>query len=124
MRAVLADAGPLYAAVDPDDHHFDALPEVTAIQTYVGTASPFNFDGMVRHYWLRERPWEADIQVMLMDKHARERSSHQIAVAARALLTPLAKELGARIAVVEMPLGPPVLQTVVAEGHGPNDATR
>ena len=102
----------------------DAVPEITALQTYVGTASPFNFNGMVRHYYLRERPWEADIQVMLTDKGTRGRSSHQIAVAARTLLTPLAKELGVRIAVVEMPPGPPVLQTVVAEVHGPDDATR
>ncbi len=102
----------------------DQIPEVTAIQRYVGTASPFNFNGMVRHYYLRDRPWQADIQVMLKDKHARERSSHQIAVAVRALLTPLAAEGNARIAVVEMPPGPPVLATVVAEVHGPDDATR
>jgi multidrug efflux pump subunit AcrB len=100
------------------------IPEVTALQSYVGTASPFNFNGMVRHYYLREQPWEADIQVMLTDKRDRERSSHQIATAARAALRPVAERLGARIAVVEMPPGPPVLQTLVAEVHGPDDATR
>ncbi len=100
------------------------LPEVTALQTYVGTASPFNFNGLVRHTYLRAAPWEADIQVMLVDKAERERSSHQIAVAARALLTPVARDLGARIQVVEMPPGPPVLQTVVAEVYGPDAATR
>ncbi len=83
------------------------LPEVTALQSYVGTASPFNFNGMVRHYYLRTEPWQADIQVMLQDKNERQRSSHQIAEAARQQLTPIAKELGARIAVVEMPPGPP-----------------
>ncbi len=100
------------------------IPEVTAIQSYVSTASPFNFNGMVRHYYLREHPWEADIQVMLKDKGERQRSSHEIAEAARAALRPVAESLGARIAVVEMPPGPPVLQTLVAEVHGPDDVTR
>ncbi|MGB5833605.1 MAG: efflux RND transporter permease subunit [Thiohalocapsa sp.] len=100
------------------------IPEVAALQGYVGTASPFNFNGMVRHYYLRQQPWEADIQVMLTDKDERGRSSHQIAEAARALLTPIARKLGARIAVVEMPPGPPVLQTMVAEVHGPDAMTR
>jgi multidrug efflux pump subunit AcrB len=100
------------------------VPEVTALQSYVGTASPFNFNGMVRHYYLREKPWEADIQVMLTDKDKRDRSSHDIAEATRKLLTPIAKQLGARIAVVEMPPGPPVLQTMVTEIYGPDDQTR
>ncbi|MDX2289364.1 MAG: efflux RND transporter permease subunit [Hyphomicrobiaceae bacterium] len=100
------------------------LPEVTAVQTYAGTASPFNFNGLVRHYYLRDKPWEADIQIQLLDKHDRSRSSHEIAVAAREALTPLAAKLGARIAVVEMPPGPPVLQTMVAEVYGPDAATR
>jgi multidrug efflux pump subunit AcrB len=100
------------------------VPEVTAIQSYVGIVSPFNFNGMVRHYYLRGEPWQGDIQVMLVDKHERERSSHEIAEAARELLTPLARQGGARISVVEMPPGPPVLQTVVAEIHGPDAATR
>ncbi len=100
------------------------IPEVAALQTYAGTASPYNFNGLVRHYYLREKPWQGDIQVQLLDKSERKRSSHQIASAARALLTPLAKSLGARIAVVEMPPGPPVLQTVVAEVYGPDAITR
>jgi multidrug efflux pump subunit AcrB len=100
------------------------IPEVTALQDYVGTVSPYNFNGMVRHYYLRGKPWEADIQVMLLDKHKRERSSHALASAAREQLTPLAQQLGARIAVVEMPPGPPVLQTVVAEVYGPDAETR
>ena len=100
------------------------IPEVTALQTYVGTASPFNFNGMVRHYYLRQQPWEGDIQVMLLDKYDRERSSHELSVAARHMLTPIAQHMGAKIQVVEMPPGPPVLQTVVAEVYGPNAATR
>jgi len=94
------------------------IPEVTALQSlqsYVGTASPFNFNGMVRHYYLREQPWEADIQVMLTDKRDRERSSHQIATAARAALQPVAERLGARIAVVEMPPGPPTRRQVARD---------
>ena len=101
-----------------------SLPEVVALQTYVGTASPFNFNGLVRHYYLRQRPWEADIQVMLVDKDDRERSSHELSVVARELLTPIAQRMGARIQVVEMPPGPPVLQTVVAEIYGPDEVTR
>jgi len=100
------------------------VPEVTALQTYAGTASPFNFNGMVRHYYLRQEPWHADIQVMLVDKEERERSSHELAEAARNLLTEQAHEMGAKIAVIEMPPGPPVLQTVVAEIYGPDAVTR
>ncbi|HHK74920.1 MAG TPA: efflux RND transporter permease subunit, partial [Rhizobiales bacterium] len=100
------------------------IPEVTAIQTYAGTASPFNFNGLVRHYYMRRGSWEGDIQVQLLDKHERERTSHDIAVEARKVLAPLAKKLGARIAVVEMPPGPPVLQTMVAEVYGPSDSIR
>jgi multidrug efflux pump subunit AcrB len=100
------------------------VPEVTALQTYAGTASPFNFNGMVRHYYLRQDPWHADIQVMLTDKSDRERSSHEIAEATRHLLLQEAKALGAKIAVIEMPPGPPVLQTVVAEIYGPDGKTR
>ena len=98
--------------------------EVTAVQTYAGTASPFNFNGLVRHYYLRRNPWQADIQIQLLDKGERERPSHQIAEDARELLTPIAKKLGAKIQVVEMPPGPPVLQSMVAEIYGPDDATR
>ena len=100
------------------------MPEIIAMQTYTGTASPFNFNGLVRHYYLRQMPWMGDIQVMLLDKDDRERSSHELSVAARELLTPIAEQLGARIQVVEMPPGPPVLQTVVAEVYGPDDVTR
>ncbi|MGB5406118.1 MAG: efflux RND transporter permease subunit, partial [Thiogranum sp.] len=102
----------------------EEMPEITALQTYSGTASPFNFNGLVRHYYLRQMPWMGDIQVMLLDKKERERSSHELSVVARDLLTPIAQQLGARIQVVEMPPGPPVLQTVVAEVYGPDDATR
>jgi len=100
------------------------VPEVEAVQSYAGTAQPFNFNGMVRHYYLRTQPWQGDLLVRLLDKNERERSSHQIAEAARAMLKPIADKHGARIAIVEMPPGPPVLQTVVAEIHGPDAETR
>ncbi|WMP18795.1 efflux RND transporter permease subunit [Thiothrix lacustris] len=100
------------------------IPEVTALQTYTGSASPFNFNGLVRHYYLRQEAWQADIQVQLTDKHDRKRTSHQIAVEARALLQPLLKDSGGKLQVVEMPPGPPVLQSVVAEVYGPDANTR
>ena len=100
------------------------IPEVTAIQSYVGTSSPFNFNGLVRHYYLRRAPWQGDLQIQLLEKGDRERTSHEIAIATRKLLTPIMTELGGRIEVVEMPPGPPVLQTVVAEVYGPDSATR
>ncbi|KHF24825.1 multidrug efflux pump AcrAB, subunit B3 [Solemya velum gill symbiont] len=100
------------------------FPEVTAIQTYVGTARPFDFNGMVRHYYTRRQPWQADIQVQLLDKNDRERTSHEIAVEARRILREMIKGTRTRIAVVEMPPGPPVLQSVVAEVHGPDDKSR
>ncbi|MCK5382489.1 MAG: efflux RND transporter permease subunit, partial [Gammaproteobacteria bacterium] len=101
-----------------------AIPEVTAVQAYTGIAQPFNFNGMVRHYYLRQRAWEGDLLVMLKDKNDRDRGSHAIAVEARKILKPIADRMGARIAVVEMPPGPPVLNTLVAEVHGPDAQTR
>jgi multidrug efflux pump subunit AcrB len=101
-----------------------AMPEVTAIQLYAGTARPFDFNGMVRHYYLRSDPWQGELQVQLTNKHDRSRSSHELAVEARQMLEPLADAVGARISVVEMPPGPPVLQSVVAEVHGPSAETR
>ncbi|MBK1732464.1 efflux RND transporter permease subunit [Thiococcus pfennigii] len=100
------------------------IPEVTAVQLYAGTARPFDFNGMVRHYYLRSEPWQGELQVQLTDKDERERSSHEIAVEARERLTRLIEGSGARIAVVEMPPGPPVLQSVVAEIHGPTAEVR
>jgi multidrug efflux pump subunit AcrB len=94
------------------------LPEVIAIQLYAGTARPFDFNGMVRHYYFRQDPWHGELQVQLTDKHDRDRTSHEIATQARELLAELARSAGAKIAVVEMPPGPPVLQSVVAEIHG------
>ncbi|EGV17248.1 efflux RND transporter permease subunit [Thiocapsa marina] len=101
-----------------------SMPEVTAIQLYAGTARPFDFNGMVRHYYLRSDPWQGELQVQLTDKHDRDRSSHEIAVEARELLGKLVEGTGATLAVVEMPPGPPVLQSVVAEVYGPSPELR
>lgn len=100
------------------------MPEVTAAQIYVGTARPFDFNGMVRHYYLRQSPWQAEVQLQLLNKTERDRSSHQIAVDARAQVAELVAGTRARYSVVEMPPGPPVLQSVVAEVYGPDPETR
>jgi multidrug efflux pump subunit AcrB len=99
-------------------------PEVVNLQTYAGTASPYNFNGLVRHYFLRSGPHMADIQVNLLGKEHRDLRSHDIARQVRDKLTPVAKRYNARIQVAEVPPGPPVLQTLVAEIYGPDAAGR
>ena len=94
-------------------------PEVINLQTYVGTASPFNFNGLVRHYYLRRGPNVADIQVNLRPKGDRQLQSHEIAKQVRQRLLPIAERYGARVKVAEVPPGPPVLETLVAEVYGP-----
>jgi hypothetical protein len=111
----------LMSALAIEARQFD---EVVSLQTYVGTASPYNFNGLVRHYYLRTHPWQADMQVVLTHKNSREITSHEIAVAMREVMTPIATAEGARIQIVEMPPGPPVLQSVVAEIYGPDAETR
>ncbi|MBD3163386.1 MAG: AcrB/AcrD/AcrF family protein [Candidatus Eisenbacteria bacterium] len=95
-------------------------PEVTDYQVYVGTAAPINFNGLVRHYFLRSGSNVADIQVNLAPKHHRDEQSHAIAKRIRPRLTPIAERYGARIKVAEVPPGPPVLSTMVAEIYGPD----
>jgi len=100
------------------------VPEVTDFQSYVGTSAPFNFNGLVRHYFLRKGPNLADIQVNLMHKADRKAQSHDIAKKIRPLLKAVADRYGARVKVAEIPPGPPVLSTLVAEVYGPTDAAR
>jgi multidrug efflux pump subunit AcrB len=102
----------------------NSVPEIVAYQTYVGTASPFNFNGLVRHYFLRSQPWMADIAVQLLPKHDRKRSSHEVAMQVREMLTPIAHAAGARLTVAEAPPGPPVLASMVAEVYGPTAESR
>ncbi|MBN8730038.1 MAG: efflux RND transporter permease subunit [Acidobacteria bacterium] len=99
-------------------------PEVINVQSYAGTASPFNFNGLVRHYYLRAGANVADLQVNLLGKEERKRQSHEIAKAVRVAMAPLAEEMGANVKVAEVPPGPPVLQTLVAEVYGPDEERR
>jgi multidrug efflux pump subunit AcrB len=100
------------------------LPEATAMEAYVGTSAPFNFNGLVRHYFLRSQPEMGDVMVKLLPKGDRRRSSHEIALDLRKRLRSLSPPVGASIKVVETPPGPPVLATLLAEIYGPDISTR
>ncbi|MCM2314470.1 MAG: efflux RND transporter permease subunit [Thermoanaerobaculia bacterium] len=95
-------------------------PEVANYQIYTGASSPYNFNGLVRHYFLRRGPNVADIQVNLLSKDERDAQSHEIAKRIRDEIQPIAARHGARVKVAEVPPGPPVLQTLVAEIYGPD----
>jgi len=95
-------------------------PEVVNYQSYVGTASPITFNGLVRHYDLRQNKYLADIQVNITNKHDRSAQSHDIAKDFRAGVKAIADQFNAQIKIVEVPPGPPVLSTIVAEVYGPN----
>jgi len=94
------------------------VPEVSDLQVYVGTASPINFNGLVRQYYMRSGENVADIQVNLVDKSQRERKSHDIASSLREPLNVIAARFSANIKVVEVPPGPPVFSPLVAEIYG------
>ena len=100
------------------------LPELTSIQAYAGTAAPFNFNGLVRHYYLRDEPQQGDLAVNLVDKSERKRASHAIALDIRRRLADLPLPTGTALKVVEVPPGPPVLSTVLAEIYGPDPESR
>jgi multidrug efflux pump subunit AcrB len=95
-------------------------PDVLNYQTYTGTSGPYNFNGLVRHYYMRSQPNQADIQVNLLPAKQRSVQSHAIAKRLRPLLDAIGNEYGARIQVSEVPPGPPVVQTLVAEVYGPD----
>jgi multidrug efflux pump subunit AcrB len=99
-------------------------PEVTDYETYIGVASPFNFNGLVRHYFMRQGANVADLQINLVPKNARKDQSHDIAKRVRPRVAEIAARFGARVAVAEVPPGPPVLQTLVAEIYGPTEKNR
>jgi multidrug efflux pump subunit AcrB len=98
----------------------ESIPEVTDYQVYAGTSAPINFNGLVRQYYLRRDGTMGDIQVNLLDKKLRDRSSHEIARATREALQPVAVGHGASVKVVEVPPGPPVMSPIVAEIYGPD----
>ncbi|MBL8729617.1 MAG: efflux RND transporter permease subunit [Planctomycetes bacterium] len=99
------------------------LPEVTEVTAYAGTPSPIDFNGMVRKYYLRRAPELGELRIGLLPKHDRRHQSHEIALRVRELLLPAASAAGAVLKVVELPPGPPVLATLVAEVRGPADAS-
>jgi multidrug efflux pump subunit AcrB len=98
---------------------FRTMPEVTDYQVYVGTSAPFNFNGLVRHYFLRSGSNVADIQVNFVHKHKREDQSHELAKRVRDSVLPVAQEFGVDVKITEIPPGPPVMSTLVAEIYGP-----
>jgi multidrug efflux pump subunit AcrB len=100
--------------------HLGEQPEVVNYQIYAGTSGPYNFNGLVRHYFLRSQPNQADIQVNLLSRHDRSAQSHEIARRLRPELDKVGAPFGARIKVAEVPPGPPVLETLVAEVYGPD----
>ncbi len=94
------------------------VPEITDFQAYAGTAAPINFNGLVRQYYLRDAPFQGDLQVNLTDKHKRKRKSHDIARSVREPLQAIGERYGANVKIVEVPPGPPVLSPLVAEIYG------
>ena len=100
------------------------VPEVRSTETYAGTAAPFNFNGLVRHYFLRRGANMADVQVNLFGKGERHRQSHAIALAVRPAVDSIARRYGADAKIAEIPPGPPVLSTLVAEVYAADDSTR
>ena len=100
------------------------VPEVVSTETYAGTSAPFNFNGLVRHYFMRSGANVADVQVNLKPKGDRKRQSHDIAVAIRAAIDSIASRFGASAKIAEIPPGPPVLSTLVAEVYAADDSAR
>lgn len=100
------------------------VPEVRSVETYAGTPAPFNFNGLVRHYYLREQPELGELHLNLAPRSERSRASHDIALDLRARLKTVALPVGAVARVVEVPPGPPVLATLLAEIYGPDSETR
>jgi len=101
-----------------------AVPEVVSLEAYAGSSAPFNFNGLVRHYFLRNQPEMGDLMVTLLPKGDRSRSSHEIAVDLREQLKAVPLPAGGSLKVVETPPGPPVMATLLAEIYGPDEATR
>jgi multidrug efflux pump subunit AcrB len=98
--------------------YIGSVDEVTDYEIYAGTAAPISFNGLVRQYYLREAANVGDIQVNLLDKHYRDRQSHEIALSVRPPLQQIAEKYNANVKVVEVPPGPPVMSPIVAEVYG------
>jgi multidrug efflux pump subunit AcrB len=104
--------------------YLHSVPEVRSTEVYAGAAAPFNFNGLVRHYFMRSTPNVGDVQVNLVSRSERARQSHAIAVAVRPGIQAIARRYGAAVKVAEIPPGPPVLSTIVAEVYAGDDSTR
>ncbi|WP_299806480.1 efflux RND transporter permease subunit [uncultured Shewanella sp.] len=104
--------------------YLNQVEEVQSYQLYAGTSAPINFNGLVRHYFLRQTQELGDIQVNLVDKKHRDRDSHSIALSVRAPLQAIGQKYNANVKVVEVPPGPPVWSPILAEVYGPSEAIR
>ena len=111
-------------ALDAAAQRLAELPELDSIQAYAGTSAPFNFNGLVRHYYTRNEPQQGDLQINLAPKSDRSRTSHEIALDVRARLKDLPVPEGTTVKVVEVPPGPPVIATLLAEIYGENAEQR
>ncbi len=107
------------AVIEELAQYISKTPEVQNITAYVGTSAPYNFNGLVRHYFLRSSPWQADLQVNLVGKDERKRQSHAIASSVRPGVHEIVRKYGGHVQVAEVPPGPPVLSTLVLEVYGP-----
>ncbi|UZP69206.1 efflux RND transporter permease subunit [Desulfovibrio mangrovi] len=110
-------------AIRDMEAYLRTIPEITDFTTYAGTSSPMDFNGMVRHYYLRDSSHQADIRINLLDKSQRDMQSHALALSMRDALQAIADRHAARLKLVETPPGPPVLSTITAEVYGSPDRT-
>jgi multidrug efflux pump subunit AcrB len=108
------------AAEQDIGHYLATQPTVVSYQIYAGTSSPYNFNGLVRHYFLRRQPYQGDIQVNLLPIDQRSKQSHPIALAMRGPIQEIGRKWNANVKIAEVPPGPPVLSTLVAEVYGPS----
>ena len=102
----------------------EGVEEITSIQSHAGTGAPFGFNGLVRHYFMRSNPEQGDLQINLTEKGERARTSHEIALEIRHLIADIPTPKGTVLKVVEVPPGPPVLSTLLAEIYGPTPEVR
>jgi multidrug efflux pump subunit AcrB len=106
------------AAARDFEHYLESVPEITDFEAYVGTASPVDFNGLMRQYFLRRAPNRADIRINLIHKTERDYPSHSLALRLRADLAAIAQRDGVKLKIVELPAGPPAMSTVVAAVYG------
>ncbi len=125
LLSLSADEGTTLERTDAIVRELEAavarIPEVTDLASYVGTHSPMDFNGLVRHSYLRTMAHQAEIRVNLVGKESRRHASHALALRERDALTAIAARAGARLKIIELPPGPPVIDTIAAEVYGRDD---